>query len=1030
MNQSARFGCVPYDCRGIAVAFSMVALCFGPTRITSAEGDGIAAARYRSAGQAVRAQADGAIVCEAEEFSVDAPGWQALPWGQNYYAATFANTFLSRKAFLGAPEAGPRTVATIEVDVPAAGRYLALARYEAAYRFETQFRLTVEQGGRTLLDRVYGARANPKVWAFREGLKPEVAWPWGAVENVVWEGTDAAVDLAAGRATITLIAEEQPAPAAKRNVDLVLLTPDAAGVEQRLKEESYLPLDGLLTQSGDVYLKLHNAGAAAMTLEVPPCTQHSPYWVHQRDWQAVKLSAEPGAATDWVEVGGLLDTLNDGQWTLTAQPAAGLNYKVEFGVRDAAGTIASIATFDSQAATLPLAFDADTRYTRRIRRDVDVLYDLVDYLKAHPVPGSPPTRTPIFAYTFDPRPDDPRYTAALAQFKAMYSLTSTNADVAAAGGPPRGYIDVRGQTPEQLEATCQKLRAEGKADGIAVVSLGDEIGLAAPADADAGFRAWLQAQGLKPADIDPAAGDDWNRVTYSVAPEGATGNPGQFYHSRRYQHHYGIEAQKALTDVLRRHLPNAGIGANFSPHHHHAYLGATHQWVTLFRRDGMTMPWGEDYIWQIPLGSQQMNFINLDLFRAGLRGKPAGRIHYYVMPHTPGNTPASWRRQFYGDLGHGMKLVNLFEFRPVQAAYTENHTSFPEMFLEVRRSFNELGGFEDIIQDGQVRQGVAGLWFSETSDIWDDNQAPFAAGKRTLYVAIRHTQLPLDVVIEEDALAGDLKDYRVLYLADRHVSRAASKAIADWVAAGGSLFCTAGAGLWDEFNQSNATLRELLGVEPAALETPEPTVHLEKQDLPFVDPIDTVTLSAGSGDSGTIPVIAARCRVAPRDAEVLGTFADGSAAVTRRQVGTGQATWCGFLPGLSYFHPAIPRRPVDRGSSDDAMSHFIPTEFNRAAGDLIAQATGDAPRPVICSQPLVETTVVEAPHGICIPLVNWSAGPMAGLTVEVDTAALNPAGAGNSITLASGKPVQADTRDGRLVLTLDLDVADAIILRP
>jgi hypothetical protein len=1008
-----------YPC--LSVVFLVTVLAASPSL---ADENTTKAPAYRQANQPVTAQADGTIVCEAEEFQVAAPGWQALPWGKNYYAATFANTFLSRKAFLGAPESGERTVATIEVDVPTAGRYVALARYEAAYRFETQFRLTIEQGGQTRLDRVYGARANPKVWAFREGLKPEVMWPWGAVENVVWEGTDAAVELAAGRARLTLTADNQPEPAAKRNVDLVLLTPDAANIEKRLKEESYLPLDGLLTQAGDVYLKLHNAAdGAAITLDVPPCTEHSPYWVHQRAWQPLKLTAAPGAATDWTDVGGLLDTLNDGQWTLSAQPAEGLHYTVEIGVRNAAGAIESIATFEQRTPTLALAFDADTRYTRRIRPVEDVLYDLIAYLKAHPLPGAPPTRTPIYAYTFDPRPDDARYMAARAEFQAMFALSPTNADTPA-GGPPRGYIDLRGQTPEQLEAACQKLKAEGKAGSIAVVSLGDEIGLAAPANADEGFRAWLQGQGLKPADIVPAAAD-WSRVAYNVAAEAAAANPAQFYYSRRYQNHYGIEAQRQLTDVLRRHLPNAGIGANFSPHHHYAYLGQTHQWVTLFRRDGMTMPWGEDYIWQIPLGSQQMNFINLDLFRAGLRGKPAARIHYYVMPHTPGNTPASWRRQFYGDLGHGMKIVNLFEFRPVQAAYTENHTSFPEMFQTVRRGFHELAGFEDIIQDGQVRGGVAGLWFSETGDIWDDYSGPFAAGKRTLYVAIRHAQLPLDVVIEDDALAGDLRNYRVLYVADRHVSRAAAKAIADWVAAGGRLFCTVGAGLWDEFNYPNATMRELLGIENCDLDTPEPTVHLEKQDLPFVEPMDTVTLSGDGTAAGKIPVIAARSRTAVRSSDILGTFANGSAAVTRRAVGQGMATYCGFLPGLSYFHPAIPRRPVDRGSSDDSMAHFIPTAFNGAAGGLIAAAAGDTPRPVVCSEPLVESTIVDSPHGVCIPLVNWSAGPIAGLTVSLSGDLPQRA-----ITLASGQPVQSATRDGRLVLTLDLDTADAVILRP
>ena len=28
----------------------------------------------------------------------------------------------------------------------------------------------------------------------------------------------------------------------------------------------------------------------------------------------------------------------------------------------------------------------------------------------------------------------------------------------------------------------------------------------------------------------------------------------------------------------------------------------------------------------------------------------------YVMPHFVGNHPASWRRQFYGDIAHGVKI--------------------------------------------------------------------------------------------------------------------------------------------------------------------------------------------------------------------------------------------------------------------------------------------------------------------------------------------------------------------------------------
>jgi len=140
-----------------------------------------AAQAYRKPTQPVTPVSDTTVIAEAEEFRVDLRAeatlkpidWQAKPWGANYYAATFANSFLSRKAFLGAPEQADGSSASITVQVPKAGRYLALARYEAAPRFETQFRLVVEQNGKKL-DRLYGARDNLKIWAFGEKLKKEV----------------------------------------------------------------------------------------------------------------------------------------------------------------------------------------------------------------------------------------------------------------------------------------------------------------------------------------------------------------------------------------------------------------------------------------------------------------------------------------------------------------------------------------------------------------------------------------------------------------------------------------------------------------------------------------------------------------------------------------------------------------------------------------------------------------------------------------------------------------------------------------
>jgi len=955
---------------------------------------------------------------EAEEFKPGAGSWKRQSYGENYYVGTFANTFLSRKAFLGAPEQCEKSVATATLTVPVAGRYLALIRYEAAYRFETRFRLLIEQNGTQKLDRLYGARDQLKIWPFGKRLTNEVAWDWGASENIVWQGHDALVDLEAGPTVLSLVAEQQPEPGARRNIDLVMLTSDLTNVQVRISKEGYLPLDGLLTQAGDLFLKVQNHGAARLALSVPAATEHSPYWVHQRAWKPKVVTVEAGQTTDWTEVGSLLDSLNDGQWQLNAKSTNAPFFDLEFATQGPSGDFQTIRRLVKLTNDVSLAYDADTRYSRRIRLSDEVLFELVDFLRHHPVHGVTPRQTLIYGSTFPARPRDSNYTASLGEFLSLMGATALSTgsrDDSPLNGLTRGYIDVRDQSPKQIEATCQKLVAEGKAERIACVSLGDEIGLASPPkNSDQPFREWLQEKGLKPSDVDPAA-QDWAGVHFSLRDSLKTANPRLFYYSNLYRNYYGIQAQKELSEVLARMLPNALIGANYSPHHQHFYLGETHKWVTLFREGGMTMPWSEDYIFQVPVASQQMNFLGVDLFRAGIRNNSRAKIHFYVMPHWPGNTVDSWRRQFYGDLAHGAKIINLFEFRPVQVAYTENHCSFPEMFQSIRQAFHELGTFEDIIQSGQVRTGLAGLWFSETGDLWDDNKMPFDAAKRSLYLAIRHQQLPLDVVVDSD----DLRPYRILYLTDQHVSRAGAKQVADWVRRGGHLFATAGAGMWDEFNEPNTLFRELIGVEPRDWRQGREPIRLEKQDLPFATPIETITLR-----NSKIPVFGSFQPFQPKATDgVEGRFSDGSPAVIRRNVGSGRVVYCAFLPAFSWLKPALPRRPVDRSSRDDSLCHFIPIDFDAAVNELIG-SLADFERPVASSVPGVETTIIDSKSGMLIPLINWSGKPIERLELV-----LNTTGEARQPILASANAVQISKRDGKLILELPLSVADALIFR-
>ena len=189
----------------------------------------------------------------------------------------------------------------------------------------------------------------------------------------------------------------------------------------------------------------------------------------------------------------------------------------------------------------------------------------------------------------------------------------------------------------------------------------------------------------------------------------------------------------------------------------------------------------------------------------------------------------------------------------------------------------------------------------------------------------------------------------------------------------------------------------LLGVTQTAVYTGAQdafngTVRLIKQDINFVDTLDNITVPSdlssklglasteaylGLVDGSTLVAkgvkslfsAPARTNAEPSSAlKTLATFSDGKPALVMNTVGKyttsnhslelssagrqqccltgclrfviartgkGSAYYAGFLPGLSYFAPAIPLRPVDRSSVDEGMNHFIPTEFADAAKGLI-----------------------------------------------------------------------------------------------
>jgi hypothetical protein len=164
---------------------------------------------------------------------------------------------------------------------------------------------------------------------------------------------------------------------------------------------------------------------------------------------------------------------------------------------------------------------------------------------------------------------------------------------------------------------------------------------------------------------------------------------------------------------------------------------------------------------------------------------------------------------------------------------------------------------------------------------------------------------------------------------------------------------------------------------------------------------------------------------------VLGWYRNGQPAVVAKAHGKGRAYLFGFLPGQAYLKSGLPIAPPDRGATDDANAHFLPTAMDvnlraRIVADFLRTANF---RPVQCSVPLVETTCIDTPASqgksarLAIPLMNFSGHPIAYLTVRIDGLAK-----AKSIRSVRRGTLQPTVEGDATIVTLPLDVADMFLI--
>lgn len=554
------------------------------------------------------------------------------------------------------------------------------------------------------------------------------------------------------------------------------------------------------------------------------------------------------------------------------------------------------------------------------------------------------------------------------------------------------------------------------------------------------FKKWLQEQGKTPQSLGMTS---WDQV--KIAPDANVASPELYVASQQFRTASIANYYKQATSLIHQYygsdvktMQNFSDGAVYLAN----MYAQGNDYFTWFKNQSLDVAVSED--WTALGSTPQCGGWNVALLRSATKyhKQPIGM---YVISYGPG---IDTKLRAYSDMAQGAKSLNFYAYGPLYQGHEPGWSQRPGTFWAIAQINHEIGAAEHVLIDAMPMPASTAIIYSVSSDIWGISKDNAQGHERMhTYIAMRHGQVAVDVLSEQDVIDGRLNTYKTAYLFGDNLDHEAITPLSSWIKAGGTLVLAAGAGEKDEFNRPTFKLDQSLGLLRLPCDRFQNLWTSGRNIAALLKPKGQVTINTPAGKTQVDVVARQQKFKAVADARVLATFEDGSPAAVLQSVGKGHVYMNGFMPALAYIAGALKADKASgagdaatnlQGEMDLVTSMQIesqrlsniststaPNQFDGVLRQfiLVPALTASDAQQVKTSHPLVEATLMQGSKGWVVLLANYSGESIRELQVTIE---VGDRASGAIHSSRSGLLAAENLQRGTVRVQLSLDSTDMV----